>query len=194
MDPEIGSKVTGKCRVVLFTQHCMLVVLYHFITRLFLIYLMSEQAATSSRTSFPTSLTQSSSWLKPRKQRRGREIRGAEDDFEVEDAVDYEMDRENEEDDDEGDIRDYETEYDMPMGEYGVQESESFISTEGVEEERIVDYKIDEDEFHKLTLYDCDFFIRRVPDQDDDVFDFREVRIFCPSLVSCDCFVHVALL
>jgi len=139
------------------------------------------QAATSSRTSFPRSLTQSSSWLKPRKQRRGREIRGAEDDFEVEDAVDYEMDRENEEDDDEGDLRDYETEYDMPMGEYGVQESESFISTEGVEEERIVDYKIDEDEFHKLTLYDCDFFIRRVPDQDDDVFDFREMYVTNPD-------------
>lgn len=121
------------------------------------------------------------------RQQIGRKrIRGQEDDFEVEDAVDYEMDGQTEDDDDEGDLRDYETEYDMPMGDYLVQESETFMSTEGGEEERIVDYKIDEEEFHKLSLYDCDFFIRKVPDQDDDVFDFREVLqsevlIFLPS-------------
>jgi hypothetical protein len=113
--------------------------------------------------------------LTGRHRRRETRIRGAEDDFEVEDAVDYEMDATGEDDEDEGDLRDYDTEYDMPMGDYTVQESETFISTEGVEEERVVDYKIDEDEFHKLCLYDCDFFIRKVPDQDNDVFDFREV-------------------
>lgn len=110
-----------------------------------------------------------------RQLRRDTRIRGSEDDFEVEDAVDYEMDGTGEDDEDDGDSRDFDTEYDMPMGDYVVQESETFMSTEGVEEERVVDYKIDEDEFHKLSLYDCDFFIRKVPDQDNDVFDFREV-------------------
>jgi len=121
--------------------------------------------------------------------RRDTRIRGAEDDFEVEDAVDYEMDGAGEDDEDEGDLRDYETEYDMPMGDYTVQESETFMSTEGVQEERVVDYKIDEDEFHKLSLYDCDFFIRKVPDQDNDVFDFREVRV--SRLSRCATFLEI---
>ena len=40
-----------------------------------------------------------------------------------------------------------------------------------------MDFKIDEDEFHKVKLFECDFFIRKVPDEDDDVFDFREVSV-----------------
>lgn len=91
------------------------------------------------------------------------------------------MDGTGEDDEDDGDSRDFDTEYDMPMGDYVVQESETFMSTEGVEEERVVDYKIDEDEFHKLSLYDCDFFIRKVPDQDNDVFDFREMYVTAPD-------------
>ncbi|KAH9547730.1 hypothetical protein CY35_11G050400 [Sphagnum magellanicum] len=101
-------------------------------------------------------------------------IRAQDEDFEVEDALDYDIDLPDDEEEDEGDQRDYETDYDMPVGEYPVQESETFMSTEGVEEERVVDYKIDEEEFHKLSLYDCDFFIRKVPDPDNDVYDFRE--------------------
>ncbi|KAG0606401.1 hypothetical protein M758_9G138200 [Ceratodon purpureus] len=133
----------------------------------------SRTSSSERRTLRPT--------LNGRHRRRDTRIRGAEDDFEVEDAVDYEMDGTGEDDEDEGDLRDYDTEYDMPMGEYTVQESETFMSTEGVEEERIVDYKIDEDEFHKICLYDCDFFIRKVPDQDDDVFDFREMYVTAPD-------------
>ncbi|KAJ7565291.1 hypothetical protein O6H91_02G055400 [Diphasiastrum complanatum] len=48
---------------------------------------------------------------------------------------------------------------------------------EGVEATRRVDYKIDEDEFHKINLHQCDFFIRKVPDKDNDVYDFREMYV-----------------
>ena len=54
-------------------------------------------------------------------------------------------------------------------------QSESFVSTQGWGPEMVVDYRINEDEFHKICLFDCDFFIRRPPDPDNDVYDFREV-------------------
>lgn len=54
-------------------------------------------------------------------------------------------------------------------------QSKSFISTQGWDSEKIVDYRINEEEFHKISLLDCDFFIRKPPDPDDDVYDFREV-------------------
>jgi len=114
-------------------------------------------------------------------QKSGTRIRAQDEDFEVEDALDYDIDLPDDEEEDEGDQRDYETDYDMPVGEYPVQESETFMSTEGVEEERVVDYKIDEEEFHKLSLYDCDFFIRKVPDPDNDVYDFREMYVTPPD-------------
>lgn len=53
--------------------------------------------------------------------------------------------------------------------------SKSFVSTKGWDSEMVVDYKINEDEFHKICLMDCDFFIRKAPDSDNDVYDFREV-------------------
>ena len=56
--------------------------------------------------------------------------------------------------------------------------SKSFVSTQGWESETLVDYRINEDEFHKISLLDCDFFIRKPPDPDNDVYDFREVRLF----------------
>ena len=54
-------------------------------------------------------------------------------------------------------------------------QSKSFVSTQGWDSETVVDYRINEDEFHKISLADCDFFIRKPPDPDNDVYDFREV-------------------
>lgn len=54
--------------------------------------------------------------------------------------------------------------------------SSSFVFTQGWDSEKIVDYRIKEEEFHKICLFDCDFFIRKPPDPDDDVYDFREVK------------------
>ncbi|XP_056161463.1 PLASTID TRANSCRIPTIONALLY ACTIVE protein 6, chloroplastic isoform X2 [Syzygium oleosum] len=52
--------------------------------------------------------------------------------------------------------------------------SKSFVSIQGWGSEMVVDYRINEDEFHKISLLDCDFFIRKPPDPDNDVYDFRE--------------------
>ncbi|GER38739.1 plastid transcriptionally active 6, partial [Striga asiatica] len=59
--------------------------------------------------------------------------------------------------------------------------SSSFVSTQGWESEKIVDYRINEDEFHKICLLDCDFFIRKPPDPDNDVYDFREMYVTPPD-------------
>jgi hypothetical protein len=53
--------------------------------------------------------------------------------------------------------------------------AQSFVSTQDTASDTVVDYPVDEDEFHKIRLFHCDFLIRKVPDPDDDVFDFREV-------------------
>ncbi|XP_002976643.2 uncharacterized protein LOC9649034 isoform X2 [Selaginella moellendorffii] len=45
----------------------------------------------------------------------------------------------------------------------------------------VVEYKINEDEFHKISLHECDFFIRKVPDPDDNVYDFREMYVTPPD-------------
>ncbi|KAH9618718.1 hypothetical protein KSS87_002652 [Heliosperma pusillum] len=60
-------------------------------------------------------------------------------------------------------------------------ESKSFVSTQGWDFDLVVDYKIDEDEFHKFQLFDCDFFIRKPPDPDNDVYDFREMYVTPPD-------------
>jgi hypothetical protein len=60
--------------------------------------------------------------------------------------------------------------------------AESFISTQDSASDTV-----DEDEFHKLSLLTCDFFIRKVPDPDDDVFDFREVYVYSQLLLACYC-------
>ncbi|XP_031499429.1 PLASTID TRANSCRIPTIONALLY ACTIVE protein 6, chloroplastic [Nymphaea colorata] len=60
-------------------------------------------------------------------------------------------------------------------------ESASFISTQGWDPEMVVDYKINEEEFHKISLLDCDFFIRKPPDPDNDVYDFREMYVTPPD-------------
>lgn len=62
-----------------------------------------------------------------------------------------------------------------------VVESKSFVSTQGWHSDTVVDYKINEDEFHKICLVDCDFFIRKPPDPDNDVYDFREMYVTPPD-------------
>ncbi|KAL2339735.1 hypothetical protein Fmac_007675 [Flemingia macrophylla] len=60
-------------------------------------------------------------------------------------------------------------------------ESDTFVSTQGWDSDTVVDYKINEDEFHKISLLDCDFFIRKPPDPDNDVYDFREMYVTPPD-------------
>jgi hypothetical protein len=60
-------------------------------------------------------------------------------------------------------------------GDIAMVAAESFVSTRDSASDTVVDYTVDEDEFHKIRLLHCDFLIRKVPDPDDDVFDFREV-------------------
>ncbi|KAF6147960.1 hypothetical protein GIB67_001535 [Kingdonia uniflora] len=62
-----------------------------------------------------------------------------------------------------------------------VNESKSFVSTQGWDSEMVVDYRINEDEFHKICLFDCDFFIRKPNDPDNDVYDFREMYVTPPD-------------
>jgi hypothetical protein len=60
-------------------------------------------------------------------------------------------------------------------GDIAMVQSTSFVPTQGWDSEVVVDYRINEDEFHKISLLDCDCFIRKPPDPDNDVYDFREV-------------------
>ncbi|XP_024019128.1 uncharacterized protein LOC21387344 [Morus notabilis] len=60
-------------------------------------------------------------------------------------------------------------------------QSKSFVSTQGWDSEMVVDYRINEDEFHKISLFHCDFFIRKPPDPDNDVYDFREMYVTPPD-------------
>ena len=109
-------------------------------------------------------------------------VKAADDDFEIEEEIEFDDDNDKGEDDEE-DLQDFETDYDVIGGRLSSDserylESDSFISTRGEPAESIVDYKINEDEFHKLSLQHCDFFIRKVPDADDDMYDFREVSTY----------------
>ncbi|XP_030937035.1 uncharacterized protein LOC115962270 isoform X1 [Quercus lobata] len=60
-------------------------------------------------------------------------------------------------------------------------QSKTFVSTQGWDSEMVVDYRINEDEFHKISLLHCDFFIRKPPDPDNDVYDFREMYVTPPD-------------
>lgn len=62
-----------------------------------------------------------------------------------------------------------------------VVQSKNFVSTQGWDSELVVDYRINEEEFHKISLYECDFFIRKPPDPDNDVYDFREMYVTPPD-------------
>lgn len=106
---------------------------------------------------------------------------------------DYEMDEE-EEADEVDNKKDYDVEYDPLLyamasattsatGEDEIEmvQSKNFVSTRGWDSEMVVDYRINEDEFHKISLLDCDFFIRKPPDPDNDVYDFREMYVTPPD-------------
>ncbi|XP_013604224.1 PREDICTED: uncharacterized protein LOC106311567 [Brassica oleracea var. oleracea] len=85
--------------------------------------------------------------------------------------------------------KDYDVEYDPTLaasvgagdGDIAFVQSKSFVSTQGWDSEMVVDYRINEDEFHKISLLDCDFFIRKPPDPDNDVYDFREMYVTPPD-------------
>lgn len=107
---------------------------------------------------------------------------------------DYDMDDEELEEVD--NKKDFDIEYDplaaassSASGVSGAEEdiaivqSKSFVSTRGWDSEMVVDYRINEDDFHKISLLDCDFFIRKPPDPDNDVYDFREVGHMCLSFI-----------
>ncbi|KNA12685.1 hypothetical protein SOVF_123820 [Spinacia oleracea] len=101
----------------------------------------------------------------------------------------YEMDDEEAEEVD--NKKDFDVEYE-PLGVVSsagmsadeviqVIQSKNFVSTQGWNSELVVDYRINEDEFHKICLFDCDFFIRKPPDPDNDVYDFREMYVTPPD-------------
>jgi len=102
------------------------------------------------------------------------------------------------EDDDVDNEQDYDVDYDRLLapvtarpaslaqggpeeGDIAMVAAESFVSTQESASDTVVDYAVNEDEFHKISLLHCDFFIRKVPDPDDDVFDFREVSLTVSS-------------
>ncbi|CAL5203918.1 unnamed protein product [Lathyrus oleraceus] len=79
---------------------------------------------------------------------------------------------------------DFDIEYDTLAagdGDIAAVQSTNFVSTQGWDPDTLVDYRIDEDEFHKISLLHCDFFIRKPPDPDNDVYDFREMYVTPPD-------------
>jgi hypothetical protein len=126
----------------------------------------------------------------PRRRRNVSAAYGDDDDF----GDDFDPDDADgaDEDDDVDNEQDYDVDYDRFLapvkprppsfsaeeGDIAMVAAESFVSTQDSASDTVVDYTIDEDEFHKISLLTCDFFIRKVPDPDDDVFDFREVYVF----------------
>ncbi|XP_021760890.1 uncharacterized protein LOC110725730 [Chenopodium quinoa] len=102
---------------------------------------------------------------------------------------DYEMDDEEVEEVD--NKKDFDVEYE-PLGVVSsvgmnddeviqVVQSKNFVNTQERDSDLVVDYRINEEEFHKICLFDCDFFIRKPPDPDNDVYDFREMYVTPPD-------------
>ncbi|KAJ4916336.1 plastid transcriptionally active 6 [Raphanus sativus] len=131
--------------------------------------------------------------LKPR--RGGRSIIARVDDGDADGGGQDEYDMDDEEVEEVDNKKDYDVEYD-PLaaammaaasggvggdGDIAFVQSKSFISTQGWDSEMVVDYRINEEEFHKISLLDCDFFIRKPPDPDNDVYDFREMYVTPPD-------------
>ncbi|XP_009611144.1 PLASTID TRANSCRIPTIONALLY ACTIVE protein 6, chloroplastic-like [Nicotiana tabacum] len=103
---------------------------------------------------------------------------------------DYDMDEDEVEEAD--NKKDFDVDYDTLLGgaslavaatgdDIAMVHSSSFVFTQGWNSEKIVDYRINEEEFHKISLLDCDFFIRKPPDPDNDVYDFREMYVTPPD-------------
>lgn len=57
------------------------------------------------------------------------------------------------------------------------QENDDAGTTLGWSQLGKVDYLIDESQFHKISLHECDFFIKIAADRDQNVYDFTEVLL-----------------
>lgn len=144
--------------------------------------------------------TRSSPWPNPKHAARTKTARGrrpltatsAADDDDVEAGAGDDYDMEEDEVEELDNKKDYDVEYDRLLGspisapaaaaaadsspdDIEMVTSESFVSTQGWGSDTVVDYRINEEEFHKIRLLHCDFFIRKPPDPDHNVYDFREV-------------------
>lgn len=149
-------------------------------------------SATSSTSLYSLALDTKNTWgrtgkKRTRKGRRDFRAGADEDDVEAGAADEYDLEEGEELDN----KKDYDVEYDRLLGapvspaaadaedaspdDIEMVPSESFVSTQGWDSETVVDYRINEEEFHKIRLLHCDFFIRKPPDPDNNVFDFREV-------------------
>uniref|UniRef100_A0A453KDK3 Plastid transcriptionally active 6 n=1 Tax=Aegilops tauschii subsp. strangulata TaxID=200361 RepID=A0A453KDK3_AEGTS len=153
-------------------------------------------------------LTTPAPLLLPRRQgRRQRDISAAYGDGDMDDdfgdAGDFDLDGDDGvgDDDDLDNEQDYDVDYDRLLapvkprpqlsgvgsggeegeGDIAMVAAESFVSTGASASDTVVDYTVDEDEFHKIRLLHCDFFIRKVPDPDQDVYDFREMYVTPPD-------------
>ncbi|KAK1629305.1 hypothetical protein QYE76_003620 [Lolium multiflorum] len=113
--------------------------------------------------------------------RRQRDVSAAYGDGDMDDdfgdAGDFDLDGDDGVGDDEDldNEQDYDVDYDRLLAPVKPrpQLSSAF--------DTVVDYTVDEDEFHKISLLHCDFFIRKVPDPDHDVYDFREMYVTPPD-------------
>ncbi|XP_020101477.1 uncharacterized protein LOC109719311 [Ananas comosus] len=135
-------------------------------------------------------------WLRRLRRRRRDFAAGADDDdAEAGAGDDYDVGDEDEVEELDN-KKDYDVEYDRLLGppisaaaadaeaspdDIEMVPSESFVSTQGWDSETVVDYRINEEEFHKISLLHCDFFIRKPPDPDDNVYDFREMYVTPPD-------------
>ncbi|KAH0464335.1 hypothetical protein IEQ34_007121 [Dendrobium chrysotoxum] len=129
------------------------------------------------------------------RRRKARDLTVAADDVDV-DSVggnDYDIEADEDEVEELDNKKDYDVEYDHLLGvpipqadgsssdDIEMMQSSSFVSTQGTESEKVVDYRINEEEFHKISLLHCDFFIRKPPDPDNNVYDFREMYVTPPD-------------
>ncbi|KAE9608951.1 hypothetical protein Lal_00020340 [Lupinus albus] len=103
------------------------------------------------------------------------------DDGDADASDDYEMDDDEMEEVD--NKKDFDIDYVVATDDEDIAtvESKSFVHTQDWDSEMVVDYRINEDEFHKICLFDCDFFIRKPPDPDNNVYDFREMYVTPPD-------------
>ncbi|CAA6667707.1 unnamed protein product [Spirodela intermedia] len=127
-----------------------------------------------------------------RRRRNDFKVRSDEGDGDAGDPDGYDMDEEEEVEEIDN-KKDYDVEYDRLLGtavassgsgasdDIEIVQSKNFVSTRGWDSETVVDYRINEDEFHKISLLHCDFFIRKPPDPDNNVYDFREMYVTPPD-------------
>lgn len=133
-----------------------------------------------------------------KKTNRRNDFRVWADDDDVESGSPDDYDMDEEEADEVDNKKDYDVEYEPLLFSASVSratsaaaadtsddiemvQSKTFVSTQGWDSEMVVDYRINEEEFHKISLFDCDFFIRKPPDPDNDVYDFREMYVTPPD-------------